>query len=189
MNDILLFLQEHMDAVITIFGIIIAVLLVLNGVQLAQQKNRIKDAMNRKSMRGSVNPRTMETSMREEVEKVTPETIHRYEKDFNQVCSVYNVLAQFIPLFPLFGLLGTVSGLMLQVASQDIEMMFVSLDLALSSTWVGLIFAIGLKVLVALTSTRIINDVEIMLDDYDRNFNDIVAQRNISESSVARDEE
>ena len=181
MNNILLFLQEYMDVLMIIFGLIIAILLVLNAVKLAQQKNRIKDAMNRKSLKGSVNRQTMEISKREEAEKVTPETIHSYEKDFNEVCSVYNVLAQFIPLFPLFGLLGTVSGLMLQVATEDIEMIFASLDLALSSTWVGLIFAIGLKILVALTSTRIINDVEIMLDDYDKNFNDIIAQRNISE--------
>ena len=181
MNGILVFLQENMNYMIIAFGVLIAVLLVLNAVKLAQHKNRITDALNRKNTRGSVNKHTMEISEREEAESVTPETIRNYEKDFNEVCSTYNVLAQFIPLFPLFGILGTVSGLMLQVVSKDVETMFAALDLALSSTWFGLIFAIGLKVLVALTSTRIINDVENMLDDYDKKFSNIIAQRNITE--------
>ena len=181
MNGILFFLQENMDYMIIGCGVLIGVLLVLNAVQLAQQKNRIVDALNRKNTRGTVNKHTMELSEQEVAESVTPETVRNYEKDFNQVCSTYNVLAQFIPLFPLFGILGTVSGLMLQVVSKDVETMFAALDLALSSTWFGLIFAIGLKILVALTSTRIINDVENMLDDYDKKFSNVIAQRNISE--------
>lgn len=181
MNSVLYFLQENMNLLITLFGIIIGVSLVINAIHLSHQKSRIQDALNWKRRSMSINKKTMELQEHEEVENITPETIHGYEKEFNKVCSSYNVLAQFIPLFPLLGILGTVSGLMLQVSSQDIASMSASLSLALGSTWVGLIFAIGLKILVALTSNRIIDDVEILLEDYDKTFGDLVAQRKIRE--------
>lgn len=181
MNGILHFLQENMNLLITLLGIGLSVGIIINAVQLMHQKTRIQDALNWKKRSLSINKRTMELQEHEEKENVTPQMIHTYEKEFNKVCSGYNVLAQFIPLFPLLGILGTVSGLMLQVASQDIESMSASLSLALGSTWVGLVFAIFLKALVALTSTRIIDDVEILLEDYDKIYSDLVTQRSITE--------
>lgn len=181
MNGVLYFLQEHMNLLITLFGIIISILIIVNAVNLAHQKTRIQDALNWKKRSMSINKKTRELQEREVAENITPETIHTYEKEFNKVCSVYNVLAQFIPIFPLLGILGTVSGLMLQVASQDIASMSASLSLALGSTWVGLAFAIFLKALVALTSNRIIEDVEILLEDYDKIYSDLVTQRSITE--------
>lgn len=181
MNGILYFLDENMNLLITLFGIAITASILINAVHLSHQKSRIQDALNWKRRSMAINKKTLELQESEEVENITPETIHGYEKEFNKVCSTYNVLAQFIPLFPLFGILGTVSGLMLQVAAQDIASMSASLSLALGSTWVGLIFAIGLKILVALTSNRIIDDVEILLEDYDKTFGDLVTQKKIRE--------
>ncbi len=181
MNGILNFLQKNMNVMIILIGILIAVLLIVNAVQLAHQRTRIQDALNWKKRSMSINKKTRELQEHEEAENITPETIHTYEKEFNKVCSGYNVLAQFIPVFPLLGILGTVSGLMLQVSSQDIASMTDSLDLALGSTWWGLVFAIFLKVLVAVTSNRIIEDVEILLEDYDKIYSDLVTKRSITE--------
>lgn len=181
MSSFLSFLQENMNILIIILGLIIFISIAINAAKLSQQKSRIQDVVNRKNTKVTINKKTMEMHEYEEPEDVGPDTIRNYETDFNKVCSWYYVLEQFIPLFPLFGILGTVSGLITQVTAQNIDEMFNSLNTALTSTWFGLIFAIGLKILVALSSTRIIKDVEIMLDDYDKKFSNAIAQKNISD--------
>ena len=99
---------------------------------------------------------------------ITPDTIRKYETEFNKKCSWHGVLVQFIPIFPLLGILGTVAGLMLQIQSNDITGMMDSLDVALTTTLFGLIFAIALKVIEALFPSRVIYDVEVMLEDFEK---------------------
>lgn len=182
MNGILIFLQENMNPIIAIFGIVIGLLIIVNAIKLSQEKSRIQDLLSGKNYKSIINKKTLEVSESEEERNVTPETVRNHETTFRKICSWYHVWEQFIPLFPLFGILGTVSGLMLQIAEQDIEKMFDSLDLALTSTWWGLIFAIFLKSLVALTSSRIIDDTETILEDYHKKFDNAVQQKNILEN-------
>jgi len=78
------------------------------------------------------------------------------------------MLTQLIPIFPLLGILGTVAGLMLETKAGDIPAMLGSLDVALVTTFWGLIFAILLKIIEAVFPSRVIYDVEVMLDDFDK---------------------
>ncbi|MBO4514272.1 MAG: MotA/TolQ/ExbB proton channel family protein, partial [Lachnospiraceae bacterium] len=112
-------------------------------------------------------------------EAVTPDTIRDYEKSFNEVVSGYNACTQFIPLFPLLGILGTVSGLVEQLKAQNLDEMFKSLDVALTSTFWGLIVTIILKIF-ATVSAKLIEDTEIVLDDYDKKFDNSVKLGNIT---------
>ena len=64
-----------------------------------------------------------------------------------------------------------ISGLMLQVHGGGIEAMMNSLNTALDTTFWGLIFAILLKVIEAVFPSRIIYEVEVMLDDFDKKLN------------------
>ena len=89
---------------------------------------------------------------------VTVDTIRRKESEFNGLCSEHGIYEQLIPIFPLLGILGTVAGILNQN----------DMNLALETTLWGLVFAIGLKALDALFPSRIINDVEVKLDDFDR---------------------
>lgn len=183
MDNIFLILQNKIDAVIIISGVVITISIILNAIKLSQQKSKILDTLNRKSTIATINKKTMEIHEYEKSENVTPETIRNYETEFNKVSSWYYVLEQFIPVFPLLGILGTVLGLMTQVSAKDIDALFNSLDNALTSTVFGLLFAIFLKMLVAITSTRIIKDVEILLDDYNEKYRISIDQKNIAEDN------
>ena len=164
MNVILQFIAQYATQGIIVLGILIAVLLLANAVSLNNQKERIREILERrntKDLRG-----IEETD--DDSAAITPDTVRKYENEFNKKCSLHSVLVQIIPIFPLLGILGTVAGLMLELQSNDIAGMMASLDVALETTLWGLIFAILLKLIEAIFPSRIIYDVEVMLDNYDQ---------------------
>ena len=169
MNFILQFIAQYATEGIIVFGMIIAVLLFVNGLSLSNKKNRIAEALEQKNKKYtySSNLKNIEET-EDEKTFITPDTIRRYENEFNKTCSLHSVLIQIIPIFPLLGILGTVAGLMLELQSNDIAGMMDSLDVALETTLLGLIFAIGLKIIEAIFPSRIIFNVEVMLNNYDK---------------------
>ena len=169
---ILQLISNYATEGIIILGVIIAGLLCINGLALASQKSRIVEALERRNKKYKVNGDSKEIEESDDDSaSITPDTIRKYETDFNKKCSWHSVLVQLIPIFPLLGILGTVAGLMLEIQSSDIEGMMNSLDIALSTTFFGLIFAILLKFIEAIFPSRIIYDVEVMLDDFDKKLN------------------
>jgi len=169
MGLILNLISDYANAGIIIFGIVIAVLLLWNGSALSNQKSRIEEALKRRNNTYTLNAESREMEENEdEGAAITPDTIRKYETDFNKKCAWHGALVQCIPVFPLLGILGTVAGLMLELQAGDINAMMGSLHLALSTTLWGLIFAIVLKIIEAVFPSRVIYDVEVMLDDFDR---------------------
>jgi biopolymer transport protein ExbB/TolQ len=173
------FLSKYMNWIIILGGVAVLFFLIKNYIKLYNKKSFIHDAMNRKNKESYLNTATGEVEEREKSEAVTPDTIRDYERSFNEVVSGYNACTQFIPLFPLLGILGTVSGLVSQLQSQNLEEMFGSLHVALSSTYYGLIVTILLKIF-ATVSAKLIEDTEIVLDDYDKKFDNSVKLGNIT---------
>ena len=169
MNLLLQFIDKYAVEGIVILGMVIAILLLVNGVSLANQKNKIEDALERRNKKYRFNGDLKEIEESDDdSSSITPDTIRKYETEFNKKCSWHGVLIQFIPIFPLLGILGTVAGLMLQIQANDLEGMMASLDVALTTTLFGLIFAIALKLIEAVFPSRVIYDVEVMLEDFDK---------------------
>lgn len=187
MDWLLNFLQSGMNIIINVLGLVVTALLLGNASKLSTFKSYILDALDRKNIRTMLNAQTLELEDSEERDRVTPDTIRNYERDFNKVCSKYNVYAQLIPIFPLLGILGTVAGLISEVKAGSLENIMSSLDLALWSTFFGLVWAIVLKIIAAVAPSRIINDVEIMLDDYDKKINNSVMLGNITAANDKSD--
>lgn len=172
MTGILGVISRGMDVFIILFGLVCAAAMMMYGVKLSDRKNRLSEALNRKNSKYSLNPelKELEPSADEDA-AITPDTIRVYETDFNKSKAVYQIFVQLISVFPLLGILGTVAGLMQGVTGGDINNMLDSLNLALTSTFWGLICAIGLKFLDAVYGSRIITDVEVMLDDFEKKMN------------------
>lgn len=166
------FISKYGTAVIILLGIVITALLLWNGSALSNQKSKLKEALLNENNVYSMNGDTGEMKTRkDESTTVTPDTIRRYETEFYKKCSWHGVLVQCIPVFPLLGILGTVAGLMLQMQANGMDAMMDSLDVALDTTYWGLIFAILLKVIEAVYPSRVIYDAEVLLDDFDKKMN------------------
>lgn len=169
MKLILKILGDWTSWVIIICGIVEVIALIRNASSISKKKDRIAELLTRRNRKYHKNKDTGELDESDDADAaVTPDTIRAAEKEFNAVCSWHNVWAQLIPIFPLLGVLGTVYGLMMQVSAADIEQMLGSLDVALGTTFLGLIFAIFLKAFDAIYPSRIISDAEVLLDDFDK---------------------
>lgn len=169
MTQVLQMVRDNINLIILLFGIALTALIFINGSKLSSHKNRIDEAVSRRNKKWRVNPGDgAVVDEDDEDASITPDTIRKYERDFNKSCAWHNVFSQLIPIFPLMGILGTVAGLMLESNAADIEGMMASIDTALSSTFFGLIFAIILKFVDAVFPSRVIEDVEVMLDDYSK---------------------
>lgn len=175
-------LDHYITPFIVISGVVLLVLLIANYISLSSHYNQINAILNWKNKKTSVSKKTLEVEESMESTKATPEDIIALETSFNKTCSWHEALSQLIPLYPLFGILGTVAGLILQLNAQAGDtIMFESLDIALKSTLYGLIFAIILKFVDALFPARKINETEIVLGDHDKKFNTAVIQGNITD--------
>ena len=181
MDIIYAFLRDGMNAIIVIGGIALVVLMFINYAVLTGQKGHIKSAMNWNNKKSVISKSTHEVEDKKEEESVTPDTIRELQTEFYKTCAWHDAYAQLIPIFPLFGILGTVAGLILQLNAQDIDKMFDALGGAMTSTFWGLIAAIILKAIDALIFSRCVNETEILLEDYDKKVNNAVMLGNISE--------
>ena len=174
MNGFMNFIGHNITAIINICGVALALLFLSNYMKLYMKKISIIDALDRKNVETKINKKTLEVQDTNISEASTPETILRYEKDFNKIVAQYNVYSQLIAVFPLFGILGTVAGLLVQLSAHNEEALnglFDSLGIAMGSTFWGLIWTIGFKIFVAFASTKTIDETENMLESYEKKLN------------------
>ena len=88
--------------------------------------------------------------------------------EYNEIHGKYSIYEQFIPVFPLLGILGTVSGLIMQL--DDISRMREALSVSMYTTFLGLVFAIFLRLLDAWTAGRLINKMELDFETAAQNY-------------------
>ena len=91
-----------------------------------------------------------------------------YMEKFNKVLLTYSVFEQFVPLFPLFGILGTVSGLIQQLSNS--EQLRRALETSMSTTFLGLIAAIVLKIMDALLVSKAVDERAMYFDAFEQNY-------------------
>lgn len=92
-------------------------------------------------------------------------------KDFNALNIKYIKYISLISVLPLLGLLGTVLGLipgLMAVKSGDFDALYGSLSTALTSTMVGLAFAIINKFYASVCPDQAVNGIETDFDEIDR---------------------
>ena len=98
----------------------------------------------------------------------TWEEILEYKEEYNKIQLIYQTFEQFVPIFPLLGILGTVAGLIQQL--DHIDQMRDALAVSMSTTFLGLIaavialmFGIVLGSIAALRRNKIIDRIIMII--------------------------
>lgn len=179
MEALLNVISSSIDGFIIVLGVAMLGGMIVIAGKLANHKHMIEVELNGRLTETVVDPDTLSVT-KKKAEPVERGTVYKMKREFDGICTWYLRLSQIIPVFPLLGILGTVAGLMMQVNAQaDVQLIYTSLDTALSSTLYGLIAAIVLKVLTALWHVPSINAIENIYSDYDREFHDAIDMGNL----------
>lgn len=105
------------------------------------------------------------------------EDVLGYIEIFNKIKAKYSMWEQFIPIFPLLGLLGTVMGL-IEAMHSGFETS--DMSLALTSTFAGLVAAIALKVIDALLTGKAIQEKQFYFDTFEMNYHMVVDKKTVA---------
>ena len=188
LNPIFEFMSKNINVFIVILGIILGILLIGNYMFLVGHQSQVEAALNLTNEVTLYNTKTSEFQSKTTKERVTPDTVRGLEKKFNEITLRHAVYVQLIPLFPLFGILGTVAGLIFQINAisnpSQFEGLISSLNLSLYSTFWGLVFAIILKAIDALLPSRTINSIELLFEDYDKKLSNSIMLGNITDEEA-----
>ncbi len=106
--------------------------------------------------------------IKKEPDAITWEDTLTYMEDFNKIQLLYAIFEQFVPVFPLLGILGTVAGLIQQLGNLD--QMMEALALSMSTTFWGLIAGIVLRVVDAIWVKKEIYKKELYFETYEQNY-------------------
>ncbi len=162
----LIFISNLITPAIIILAVVILLIILHNYTVLKDHYHTIAHALNGREVKKTLDSKGNIT----EYERKTAadiDTVHSYENKYNESRAVFDTVSQLIPVFPLMGILGTVAGIMAQTTAVDSSAIVGSLNIALGSTFYGLIASIVLKLLITLLNGRIISAVDNMLDAYD----------------------
>lgn len=159
-------IQTLITPVIIALAVIMLLCILHNYTVLKDHFHTISHALNGREVKKKLDSKGNVT----EYERKTAadiDTVHAYENSYNESRAVFETMSQLIPVFPLMGILGTVAGIMSQTTASDSTAIVGSLNVALSSTFYGLIASIVLKLVITLLNGRIISAVDNMLDAYE----------------------
>ncbi len=91
-----------------------------------------------------------------------------YIDAFNKIQLKYSIFEQFVPIFPLLGILGTVAGLMQRLG--NIGDMQSALGTSIRTTFFGLIAAILLKIIDAIWVSNTVDKMGLFFETFEQNY-------------------
>lgn len=158
-------------------GIIVAMIVVVSRIsgvkkKLDENENAVLKLYDRKRVRRDMDKDISMTVTTDT--KIDPDKMNDLRQEYDRICVEYSIVSQLIPIFPSLGILGTVAGLMFQVAAEGIDQMTSSIGMALSSTFLALLFTIILKYMMAVSVSKKVNEIDVKYRDYERHRQDLV---------------
>lgn len=154
--------------VILVFGIIDLVYLIKNALDLGKIYNKFDREIKKTQIvyEERMNNATGQMS-KYNSRKVWYDIgrLNENRDNYNDVYASYVATSQFVSVFPLLGILGTVSGLVFGGSLDDIETLYEGLSMALFTTFIGLICAIVLKIFDLLWAGKLISLIDSEFDD------------------------
>ncbi len=154
-------------AILVSFFLVLAFFIVINNKVKLLDKEIIKSrSKSRSGMRLSRDKKSLE----EDPDATNLGRNLDFLDEFNQIRINYLVLEQIIPIFPLLGILGTVSGLIPLLADENLDLMWNKMGEAMYTTFLGLVAAIVLKAFDALVTGKNINKMAVSFDMFDQSY-------------------
>lgn len=165
------FLAGSLNVLICILGLVEFALMLVSWQQLESLKKRI-DRMNGKPIRklghpfrkgkGEVSTTYVQTSDKSWYE------FDKFLSDYQNKGIIYSMFSMIVQVFTLLGILGTVAGL--YIAMNEGNDIYAGVEFALSSTVLGIIFAVIYKVADILMTSFYINYIEDGIDRFEKEF-------------------
>ena len=166
------FLADYLIFLIVILGIAEAVLAVIAGKKLHHLLNRtialnkprnVRSTFPRKEGRGRI-AKEMSGSLSKDYHYDLDQPRDEYEDTLRW----YTAFSMLIQVFPLLGILGTVSGLFRAISLR--QEIYAGVQFALASTIYGLIFAIIFKIVDTMFVALMINRIEEGFERYEKDY-------------------
>ena len=158
---VLNFFKDYINLIICSFGIGILMWMFIMYGKLSSHKKSLEELLDSKTVESRMNQETEKQEIVEISKEVRPEDVYKKESQYRSTLAWNNIILQLIPVFPLLGILGTVAALMTMMGGEDAAAtMMDSLGVALSSTLLGLIASIILKIMISFLNLKCIDDIE-----------------------------
>ena len=145
---------------------------VISGIKLFKLKARVISINSIQIRRLGKPKRTGKARVTTTAEVVKDMDYHQdmdiVKEEYQNTESWYTAFSLVIQLFPLLGILGTVAGLY-QAMNEQTDM-YTGVGFALSSTVIGIIWAIIYKIVDIIFTARAINYIDEGLDIYEKNY-------------------
>ena len=162
-------LDSITNSVIFIVAMIEFVLMIVSITIMAKLKNRIKKLNSKGSKKSGTYKKEEKGNVTKIIElesKKDWEEFDQFLEDYQEKGCWYSAFSLIIQIFTLLGILGTVAGLYLAMSNgQD---MYEGVELALSTTILGILFAVIYKIADIVIMSVFINYIEDGINRYEK---------------------
>ena len=166
------FLASNLNFWIFILAICELVFAVVAGYKLFELKKKIIEINKSKVTTKAYTDKEFKGKVKRTTEFTTSYDYHLLDPirdDYQKTQGFYTIFSLIIQLFPLFGILGTVSGL--YYALYDGKEIYAGVSFALSSTILGISWSIIYKIVDMIYSAFAINFIVESIERYEKDFN------------------
>ncbi|MBR4163483.1 MAG: MotA/TolQ/ExbB proton channel family protein [Solobacterium sp.] len=165
-------LANILNPVIFMVGIFEAYLGSVSGYLIYGVQSKLKKLIHQDTFHSDTPVKDSHTQVKREFHSMNVKDYHKdldpLRNDYEKAAKKYSRFSLLIQIFPLLGILGTVAGL--HVAISEGQEIYAGVEFALTSTILGLIFAILFKFFDVLLFAPWVNEIEDGFDRYEKEF-------------------
>lgn len=150
------------------FIAVLAIITIFGFVSTVSKINKLKSKMEEDRKKSGGRKEYTEGGIKKEADVYTWEDNLGYLESFNKIQLKCSMFEQFVPVFPLLGILGTVAGLIQHLA--NIQQMQDALSVSMWTTFWGLIAAIVFKIVDAILVRQKVDEMALHFDSFEQDY-------------------
>ena len=166
------FLANHLNTFIILLGVIEAGFGCVSGYLIYGVQSKLKKLIHQDTFHSDTPVKDSNTQVKREFHSMNVKDYHKdldpLRNGYEKATQLYSRFSLLIQMFPLLGILGTVTGL--HVAISEGQEIYAGVEFALTSTILGLLFAIIFKFFDVFLFAPWVNEIEDGFDRYEKEF-------------------